>query len=173
MISTAELRKLFEKIATVHTVIGHDEPNGVIRFFGYNSDEAIAKERNELTFPCLGLGEDSLPGRYHKQAGATGDTLTISVDVTDKAEVGNYAQEEAAYDKMKKVQDDIITWLHEVVSGELRYDFPAVCQLDLDSVEYRKIGPVLSGAFGWRMSIKVKDSLLYDKQANPLKNMTP
>lgn len=175
MISPNAIKALFEKIAKTHTGIGHNPPD-VIRFYGFNNDEAIGGEQEDTEYPRMGLSlrtHTGMSGNYNTQHGAVGDRLLIEVVLLNKIDKGDFDDEYDVYDDMKRVMDEIISWLEKTIHTDEKCDFPAVHQLDLSSVTYQRVGPVHSNAFGWRFQIPISDSFVYNAGTNPLNAMTP
>ena len=174
MIVPTEIRDLFENIATTHPGIGH-VAGTTNRFYGYNNDEAIGGENNDLEYPRMGLSlktHSGLFGTYINQQSAMQDNLSIEISLLRKTDQGDFATEYEVYDAMKVIMDDIVTWLQLTAQTDANCDWPAVHRLDLSSIQYNRIGPVHTNAYGWRFLIRVQDSII-NRTANPLNTMTP
>ena len=171
------VKDLFEKIAITHPGIGHapEAEPPVIRFYGYNNDEAISGEATDLGSPRMGLSlktHSAMYGSYSDRGGATNDNLNIEVEFLEKNEVKDYANEYGIYDRMKLVMDDTITWLQNAIHTDVQYQFPAIQRLDLKNANYLRVGPVHDSCYGWRLIIPLQAMLQLDDD-NPLRNMTP
>ena len=175
MIIPTEIKELAEKAAELG--VGHAPTANppVIRFYGYNNDEAIGGELAETAYPRMGMSlrtHNGLFGNYIQQQSALGDNLTVEVCFIDKIDNGDFADEYAVYDSMKLIMDEFVLWCKYAISTGLSCDFPALERMDFSSITYRRVGPVHTSAFGWALMIPVKDSILYDGTNNRFKDMT-
>ena len=173
-----DIHALFLKIAETHPVIGHNPDGGVYRFYGYNLDEANSGDRNNLTFPRLGLAlktHAGLSGRIDNTGSSFRNNLTAEIVLLTDAKTNDYAAEQSAYDLMYGVMMEIIGWIlwQAVTIGE-QGPWPVIGLVDVQSVTFTRVGPIgTDRGFGWKLSILFKQMKEYSTIANPLNNMLP
>ena len=166
---------LFEKIATTDTRIGHDPIANVFRFYGYNMDEAVAEDADNLSYPRMGLAlktHAGLTGRFENLGGALRNNLYTEVVILDEAATNDYPAQEAAYTLTYGIMMDIATWILNQASTD-PCQWPVIGLVDVSNITYSRVGPVGTGqGFGFKLMIQYKDMVKYTS-SNPLNGMTP
>lgn len=169
-----DIKDVFEKIAKTHTGIGHapDAVPALLRFYGYDMDESNTGDMDGLSFPRMGLGmkiQSGLTGKYENDMSALKDTCYIEVIMIDQHDEGDFAAQYDCYDRMKKVMDDIVSWIAEAVRNpDLKCKYPVLSYINASMISYSRVhGITGSNACGWKMTIPII-SITVLTDANPL-----
>ena len=138
-----EQKAYFEQLATQYRPIGHtrDAP----RFCRYNMDEVVTGLRQNLDLSqyCL-LLEAPTGTLENNQGDGNFDNQEIAFMVIRMVEERNFDEEEQVLSESRRMGVQLLARIIE--QGEF-------ADLDLDSIEYDKIGPVFGNCFGYRYTI--------------------
>ena len=170
MARIADIRAIMELIAKTHPGIGHNPPE-VVRFYGYNMDESNTGDRDNMTFPRMGLAtkvQSGLTGRYETMTASVRDYTFVEIVLIDQAATNDYDGEEGCYDRMKVVMDDMIAWISYAVMSRLKFKYAALSYINVSQISYSRVSSLTGDkACGWKLTIPFISEFVWT-DANPL-----
>jgi len=172
----SDIRQVMELIAKTHPGIGHD-PDGMpkkVRFYGYNMDESNTGDRDNMSFPRMGMAtkvQTGLTGRYETMTASVRDFTYIEIILIDSVPTNDYNGEEGCYDRMKVVMDDIITWISYAVMSSIKFKYPALSYINVSQISYARVASMTGDkACGFKMTIPFIAEMEWT-DANPLNSL--
>lgn len=171
MADISDIKTFFEQVAT-HPAIGHvigDETKS--HFFGYQYNQLISESKNKINYPALGLSDrtnQSLNGSYQFDGTSIKAPLSINLLIVDQLMNGDIIGEEAIYENLRGVADDIVLWLSSYAMARLTRNYPFLDRVDLSNVPIVRVGPIgTAPLYGYMIKIALSGRFVnYD--ANPL-----